>query len=125
MTYLLRVTASDRSRPEIFCWVFGRAFAMGSGTALLVLTANYAALVATPSAQAAVTSLAAASPNSLPGPHQPQCNESNDGLVWVSGNGVYWICSYVDGLGWQWVPLVQGCGAAVGPSLYARLPAAC
>jgi hypothetical protein len=58
----------------------------------------------------------------------PSCGAPNDGKTWTSPTGIKYVCRYVSGAGWQWVPIL-GCGGAPGIALYATQrylsPAAC
>jgi hypothetical protein len=53
---------------------------------------------------------------SIPTIIMPSCGAPNDGAKWVSPAGITYICRYVQGVGWRWVPFL-GCRA--GMTLYA------
>lgn len=69
---------------------------------------------------------AAASPSAIdpPYPYQPKCTAATDGAVWKNPtSGITYVCRYVSGVGYQWVPRVVPCSGAVQGS-YAEKPAA-
>jgi hypothetical protein len=45
-------------------------------------------------------------------PPGSECNEQNDGVD-VNIGGRIWVCSWVDGVGWTWIPLVNSCPGVV------------
>jgi len=52
----------------------------------------------------------------------PPCGPSLDGAVWRNPvSGIYYRCRYVQGAGWQWVPIIS-CGpvSAASSPAYAR-----
>jgi hypothetical protein len=55
----------------------------------------------------------------------PVCNGRKDGVTWKSPSGIRYVCRYVEGAGWQWVPILS-CPASSPEAQYGtKLEAAC
>lgn len=95
-----------KHRWRVTIFAFSTAFALLSG-------AGFASTAfAVPVTHAAVSSSAIPDNDPL----QPPCNSLNDGATWTSPAGINYVCRYVEGAGWRWVPKLVCGGASQTPA---------
>jgi hypothetical protein len=79
-----------------------RVAAALSGLALAGAVSSGPALAATAGSQSADSGSAALIPAT--DPSQGFCDQSEDGVVKLGGDGHLYECKYIWGLGWYWMP---------------------
>jgi hypothetical protein len=103
----------QRWRMILLACAFALALAQGAGFSTSALAA--------PNSHSAVSS--SVSPHNLP--FLPQCTSVNDGAVWKSPSGITYVCRYVEGAGWQWVPRIIPCQPGAQSAYADKATASC
>jgi hypothetical protein len=79
-----------------------RVAAVLSGLAMVGAVSTAPALAAATDAQSADSGLSALAPST--DPSQGFCDQSEDGVLKLGGDGHLYECKYIWGLGWYWMP---------------------